>query len=281
MAPVLLSMEIKFGTPFDIPPYRGFAHPDFPVERIRPYLKTDASFFSSPSTEILHDGRNRIGILPLPGPDAGEGEIVVKEFRPKGFKRLKTCCLPSAARRAWMGSTALLEAGLETPKPLAFIERKKSGIISEAFFLSEKVKDGGEIREIFRSGKHDAVKEILHPLAAFLSRFHEKGILHRDLSDGNILVDRRPGGEVTFSVIDTNRVRCVGKIGKLQAVKNLVRLGIPEDLQAFFLKEYLQESPPRRSLWIWYRLCKKTFSGFIAFKRLLRLRKLAEKLKIQ
>jgi hypothetical protein len=67
----------------------------------------------------------------------------------------------------------------------------------------------------------------------------------------------------------------------LSGVKSLVRLGVPLDFQRFFLQHYLETPHVKRFPWFWYRINKSLYTQFVELKRKLRLRQLAQKLKIQ
>jgi serine/threonine protein kinase len=118
-------------------------------------------------------------------------------------------------------------------------------------------------------------------LSGYLSLCHERGILHRDLSDGNILVKEDKSGEFRFYLIDTNRIRIKGRISSLKRIKSLIRLGVPPEHQRYFMEQYSGEDRVKGFLWFWYRFNKMVYSNNIKLKKKLRLRQLARKLKIQ
>ena len=134
---------------------------------------------------------------------------------------------------------------------------------------------------LFRELSPGALDKLLGELADFLSLCSCEGIWHRDLSDGNILVKRDPDGKYRFFLLDTNRIRCKNRVGTLRGLKSLIRLGIPRDRQRTFLAHYVHRSSISGWLWLWYRLNKVSYTNFVAIKRVLGLRKIAQKLKIQ
>lgn len=123
--------------------------------------------------------------------------------------------------------------------------------------------------------------KLLRALAVFLRNCHGLGILHKDLSDGNILAGADGRGGYVFYLLDTNRVRAKKKIGLLAAAGNLVRLGVPRQYQRSFLSYYWQDRPVPRRFFVWYRFRKKWYTGMVDLKKRLRLRKLARKLGVQ
>jgi serine/threonine protein kinase len=213
--------------------------------------------------------------------DKESEEIVVKEFRTRGINKIKSVVLHSKAYKAWLGSNQLKDCGIKTPVPVAFLEKKHGLFLEQSFFLSGMVRGIKEIRHLFPSLSGDELRLLLKELARFLLYSHQQGILHRDLSDGNILVRKDGQGEYTFYLIDTNRIRKKKRIRVLSRVKNLIRLGIPPASQREFLMKYLGKERLNNLFWFWYKLNKNTYSGFIGLKKKLRLKKIAEKLKIQ
>ena len=276
------SMKGQFGRAVKFPPStRGFVHPDRDGPAVRALLKDIDALLRQGGGRIIHEGRNRLTVVRLPLDSFHPQEVVIKQFRPRGLKRIKTLILPSSASKAWRGAASLQEKGLNTPFPLACLEERKGGIATRSFILTEYLAESEEIRSAFREWDMPALKPLISRLAEFLRRCHRAGIYHRDLSDGNILVKTGEGGGFEPFMIDTNRIRLSRRIGGLRGVKGLVRLGVPDGLQEYFLKEYCRPQPLRPIQWRWYRFNKKKYSGFVEIKKKLRLRSIAERLRLQ
>jgi len=261
--------------------FRGKIHidydfPSFIDQLIRIENITDLSEF-----KVIHSGRNRVGKMAFVLENEKKVDLIIKEFRLKGINRIKSLFLPSKARRAWNGAMALWEKGLNTPKPVAFLELTRFPGIKMGYFITESLEGFEEIRHMLRGASNEKLKKLVKSLVEFVSSIHSQGIIHRDLSDGNILVSCNKNGGYIFYLIDTNRIRTKARPGRLCRVKNLIRLGVPEDLQPFFLGTYIGEHPVRRGLWFWYRLNKRIFEKYLRFKKILRVKKLAEFLRIQ
>lgn len=274
-------MKQEYDQPLSLPPFKGriktsYNHPLF-VQAI-----SDCSrLLSDRDTEILLDRRNRVGVVALPQQDESKVDIVIKEFRSRGVNRLKSLFLRGKAFKSWRGAVALVERGIETPPPVAYLERRKGLFLDQSFFLAERVGGVEEIRFLFPELPPSELRRLLISLSQHLSNCHKKGILHRDLSDGNILVKEDKPEEFRFYLIDTNRIRIKKRIGLLSGVKNLIRLGVPLDFQRFFLQHYLGATQVKRFHWFWYRINKTSYTQFVELKKKLRLRQLAQKLKIQ
>ncbi len=274
-------MKEEFGQALSLPPFNGkiqvaYDHPPF-LQAI-----SDCSrLLNEPEAEILLDSRNRVGVVALPNQEGKEIDIVIKEFRSTGVNKLKSFFLPGKAFKAWRGAVALMKRGIETPTPVAYLEKRKGIFLEQSFFLAERVDGVEEIRFLLLRLSPSELRKLLISLGRYLSLGHEKGVLHRDLSDGNILVRKDKTGEFRFFLIDTNRIKLKKKVGHLRGLKNIIRMGVPDEFQRYFLEQYLGTSRVRIFFWFWYKMNKVTYTHYVKLKKKLRLRQMAQRLKIQ
>jgi serine/threonine protein kinase len=264
------------------PLYSGEIDDLYATPEVLALLVDPSRLMEVPGAELLLEGRNKVVATKIAAGPAGMADIVIKEFRLQGIPKLKSIVQPSKAAKAWRGALFLFDAGFETPTPIAFLESRKGGFVGRSYFIAERVFDGREIRRLFRESPVEKLRPILFALAGTLFRLHEKGILHRDLSDGNILV-KEDAGAFQFIFLDTNRIRRCGRIGSAARAKNLIRLGVPPALRRFFLERYASAGgrPLQNAFVFWYTLNKTIFSGWIRFKKAVRLKRIARRLKIQ
>lgn len=275
-------MREEFGLPLEMPPFQGKIHPDYRDLRFLEAISDCQGLFSQPTCEILLDSRNRIGKVELHISETRTRTVVIKEFRTQWIDKLKSAFQPSKASKAWRGASALLLKGFNTSCPVALLEKRTGRFVKQSFFISEMVEDTEEIRYMFPRLEPDKLKELLSALADTLSRIHSEGLLHRDLSDGNILVKRNEDEEgYAFYLIDTNRIREKKRVRALRQAKSLVRLGIPRDFQKYFLEQHFKTDKLSSFIWFWYRFNKLGFTWIIELKKKLRLKQIAQKLKIQ
>lgn len=266
--------------PKKIGEYRGLIAAAYDDPAFLAALTPPEGLGSRSGAEILSEGRNRIVRLPLPLSSGPVADIIVKEFFSRGVNKLKSLILPSKAERAWRGAAALIERGLGTAAPVACLTKKKGGFVERSFFLSERIAGAAEVRGLFRELPSGELEPLLGSLAGFLSTVHAKGILHRDLSDGNVLVRKLDAGRFEFFLLDTNRIRVRRRVGGLSRAKNLIRLGLPASYREDFLVRYFGGPAPALPR-LWYKINKSVFTSYIALKRRLRLRRLARALRIQ
>jgi hypothetical protein len=265
-----------------LPRYRGEIADVYAGPETVAALSDIRSLLAGPGAEVLFEGRNTVVAIPLPRGPGRAANVVIKDFHSRGVNQFKTLVRASKAARAWRGARALVDAKFETPFPVAFLERRHRGFVAESYFVAERVRGAREIRELFQTLSSEKLEPVLSALARELAAVHARGILHRDLSDGNILVleDR---GAPRFLFLDTNRVRVLRTVGPMTRARNLVRLGIPPALRHAFLERYAEARgrPLRKSFVFWYNVSKATFTAWARLKKTLRLRKISRTLKIQ
>lgn len=268
----------------NLPPYKGAVAAPYDTPEFRSALRNIRTWMSGTAAAVLHDGRNKIVAGRIPGGSGLAVDAVVKDFRIQGVQKLKSLVQASKAAKAWRGAFSLQDRGFATPAPIAYLERRRRGFVAECIFIAARVSDAREIRDLFRIRGDPDLRALLSPLAVLLRRFHDAGLVHRDLSDGNIFVRDNAGGGFEFLFLDTNRIRLRRRVGAFRRARNLVRLGIPSGLRPFFLEQYAA-APGLfrigRSFGHWYHWGKRMFAGRLRFKKALRLRKIARILKIQ
>lgn len=275
-------MDIEqLGEELDLPPYKGRIQSRYNRADFLKGISDCRHLLDAPSTRIMLAGRNRVGSCRLELAGGETRDVVIKEFRIQGINKLKSLVLPTKASKAWRGSSVLVQNGISTPNPVAYLESRKGLFLDRSFFLTEMIEEVEEIRGLLLTLRGEKLENLLIELARYLSGCRKKSIIHRDLSDGNVLVKGAEESHYGFYLADTNRIRYRRQTGLLRSVKSLIRLGIPPGYQRFFLREYLRPLRLNYGLWFWYKLNKYTFTGYIYLKRRLHLKKVAQRLKIQ
>lgn len=159
-------------------------------------------------------------------------DYVVKTYkRPNFFNRLAyTYLRKSKAKRAFLNALHLLELGIETPAPVAYIEIYRKGLFSKGYFISEYV-PYHTIRETFdgktpESNDHNLKAEFMK----FTLALHEKKVLPLDFNSGNIFYYFDTEKECyRFALTDINRMQ-FGKTPSTYAVmRSFEQLGVPVD----------------------------------------------------
>lgn len=136
--------------------------------------------------------------------DGNGRHLCVKHFRKAKFPNsyIYTTLRHSKARRSFEHATMLLSAGFLTPRPIAWSERRHGIKLLDSYYICEYL----PLPNIRDWGRMPDADSLIEALGAYMVRLHRAGIFHRDFSPGNILVERLPGGDYRFYLVDINRM---------------------------------------------------------------------------
>ena len=199
-------------------------NPRYPADR--DFISTLPRSFEE-TGELLHQGRNAVKLFHTPS-----GDRVVKRYKkPHLIQRIVyTFFKKSKAERAYLYSHELLARGIRTPEGIAYIERKRRGLVCDCYFVSTACHERSLYPVLVKTPDYD--RESADSLAAFLVELHTKGFLHGDLNLNNILYRKEPDGTFSFTVIDTNRSTFCNAPTPRQCLENLKRGNTPPRLAA-------------------------------------------------
>lgn len=181
-------------------------------------------FAGSPGT-VLRSSRTR-KVVRWRGACAGGGvNIIAKIYEPSRFP------LSLFRSRGMREYRALREAerrGIETVRPLAVGEKRRAGVLVKNCLLTEEMEGCVPLSELrLREMEVRARRRLIRSVARALRRFHDGGVLHRDLHSGNILLSRREaegGGEPSVFIIDLHGAGFRPALRMRERVMNLVQL---------------------------------------------------------
>ncbi len=169
-----------------------------------------SQIMAAPEVEVLRNGRNRL--WNIVHPLAKNNLLTVKLNRPTGLKRLSYILTPSKGRRHWNNASTMLQRGISTPKPIAFYERHTLGGIKHSYYLCEFIPHAFSSRQVcaaVEAGEEQfkglSPDQWLDFLATTICNMHDAGIVHRDLSVGNLMLKQESNGSITPFLIDIGR----------------------------------------------------------------------------
>lgn len=185
--------------------------------------------------ELLHSGRNTVKRFVR-----ADGNWVVKRYkRPNLVQRIAyTFFKPGKAERAYRYAWMLLEKGISTPEGIAYIEIKKGGLIEDCYFVSTECTDIPLYPELVDTPDYD--RALADTLAVFIVHLHSLGILHGDLNLNNILYRVADGGQLHFTLIDTNRSHFKAILSSKECLENLKRVTHRRDLLKYIIGKYAE-----------------------------------------
>ena len=184
--------------------------------------------------EVIYDKRNQLRVIEAPDGTLVNAKRYCKTHivnrvvysldirQPKGL-------------RAFRYPTLLLERGIDTPEPIAYIEQRRCGLLGLSYFISVQSPLKHTFYE-FGDAKESTNEDIANELGRFTAIMHDREVLHRDFSPGNILWDR-DGEGYHFAVVDINRMR-FGKVEMEEGCANLCRLWGPKRFIELIARSY-------------------------------------------
>lgn len=167
----------------------------------------------------IYKSRNELKVIELQ-----DLSLNVKQYHKPIFinRIIYTFFRSSKASRAYEYAMILRKKGFDTPEPIAYLELKSKGLLSGSYFVSRQIFDFRMMREFADGSPITGREDIIEALGIYVARLHQAGILHLDLSVGNILFKKDEKG-IHFWLVDLNRMRfCT--IGLEKGCKNFERL---------------------------------------------------------
>ena len=157
--------------------------------------------------QVYEDGRNFVDRI-----STGGKSFVVKQYREVPFwkRMLYSSLLKSKAQQAYEKANYLLEHGIETAPPVAYIVVRRMGFYHTSYFVSEYLPyiPGRRMWHLIKVRREH--EKILTGYMNFKRLLTEKGIDITDADPNNTLVYKR-GDEYHFAQIDINRIKIRGR----------------------------------------------------------------------
>jgi len=202
--------------------YKLELHPSF--TELEPLLLDIRTYFKQSDT-LIHDARNKLKTIKYNNLD-----IVIKSFKvPNIINQFAYAYLrDSKAKKSYLHALKLEQLGITTPQPLGFIEFYSMGLLQDSYFISIQTHYNFTIREVLLNKNwpdHDLIFKLF---GEFTYSVHEKGVLHKDYSPGNILISNVSSGQYRFDLVDINRMD-FKTLSYTEKMKNLSKLWADED----------------------------------------------------
>ena len=172
-------------------------------EHLRQWLEQLPEQFGSIG-EVIYDKRNQLRVVTAP-----DGTLVnVKRYCvPHLINRIvySTGIRQPKGLRAFTYPARLLQRGIDTPEPIAYIEQRRCGLLGLSYFVSVQSTMGHTLYEV-GNAPAGSYEQLAEALGQFTAMMHDREVLHLDYSPGNILWDKDEQG-YHFAVVDINRMR--------------------------------------------------------------------------
>ncbi|WP_292949754.1 lipopolysaccharide kinase InaA family protein [Olleya sp. UBA1516] len=113
---------------------------------------------------------------------------------------------PTKAKRSFEYANRLIDCGVSTPFPIAYIENTSIFGLKSSYYISKHIDYDFEFRALIHNPQFPERVKILQQFAAFTFKLHENNIDFLDHSPGNTLITKN-ANHYNFYLIDLNRMR--------------------------------------------------------------------------
>ncbi|MDA3946049.1 MAG: hypothetical protein PF439_05170 [Helicobacteraceae bacterium] len=204
-------------------------------ESCRDFCEHIDTHFAS-QKESVHKARNEIKKIPC-----DRYSLMVKSFKTPNFlnRLVYTYLRGSKAQKSYDNALKLQALKINTPEPVAIV-KELTPTLHKSFFISIAFAYDFTIREPLLDRNFEERELIFQEFARFTAELHEKGVLHKDYSPGNILI-KKENGSYLFSIVDINRMQ-FKVLSAEERFKNFSRLWADEDDMRIIARYYAQYS---------------------------------------
>ncbi|MDR6761450.1 hypothetical protein J2Y38_001659 [Flavobacterium sp. 2755] len=232
-------------------------------------LDTIKTFGSS--GELFGNGdRNKIKLFDLDGKT-----INIKSFKIPNIvnKIAYRYFRKSKARRSFEYATILLEKGIGTPEPIAFLENFNFVGLKDSYYASEHLITELTYRELVEIPEYPDNDNILRQFIKFTFDLHEKGVEFLDHSPGNTLIKKNENNTYSFFLVDLNRMNFHDNMSFEQRMNNFSRLTPKKEMIAVMSNEYSKFYTDKSEKEIFEKMWQATSTFQEEFARKKRLKK--------
>lgn len=189
--------------------------------------------FSSQGLELGNQKRNSIKVFEHDG-----FKINIKSFKVPNLLNqfVYDTFRKSKAERSFEYANRLLDLGINTPLPIAYIQNASFFLFKESYFISEHLDCDFTFRELSNDSNLKNRVSILKAFARFTFELHEKGIYFLDHSPGNTLI-KRIGDAYKFYLVDLNRME-FRSLSLDERIQNFSRLTTDKAVISILSQEY-------------------------------------------
>ncbi len=200
-----------------------------------------ADFQKEPEVLVINENNVRVSML-LPVEQNLPQQVFIKIYKQRDRQdALKSFFIPSKAKSEWQAINIFLAKGIPVPRPLAFGELRKSGVLLSSCLIMEAVPDAVTLNEFnkkYCSGRlsREAIllkRKVIKILAGLISALHAKGVFYRDLHGGNILLTTGMQKTIKIIFVDLHKAKFYHALAQSKRI--------------FDLAKFLQTSQPRKT----------------------------------
>jgi hypothetical protein len=189
---------------------------------------------------MIGDGRrNKVKIAQVAG-----NKINIKAFKTPNlvnqlaYKFLRN----SKAERSYEYANRLLNKGIKTPNPIAYLDYSTFFLYKNGYYLSNHLEHDISYRDLITQTNYPNRESILRAFTRFTFQLHENNVNFLDHSPGNTLIRINGEHDFEFYLIDLNRMNFMEMDFNLR-MKNFAKLSPKDDMLQIMSNEYAKLYP--------------------------------------
>jgi tRNA A-37 threonylcarbamoyl transferase component Bud32 len=189
------------------------------------YEDLDVSGFLSEIDALMEAGRvlKRRNTSFLARVAIGGKDVVIKRYNHKGlWHSIRQSFRTSRAKRSWLHGHRLAMLGVNTPRPLAYIEKRIGPILWASYIITEHVQ-GPNLDEILidPSTSDERKQDVYRQIHELMTAMHKNRITHGDFKRTNFVITE---DKVCITDLDAMKVHICGLLFRRIRLKDVNRL---------------------------------------------------------
>lgn len=156
-----------------------------------------------------------------------EKDIVIKRYNYKGFfHSLRHTIKKSRARRSWLNAQRLEMLSINTPTPLAFIEKRKGWLVLCSYFIAEFT-NAPSLYTLLKSSDTTENQriEVINKVEKLIDRLGKYRITHGDLKHTNIFVSQNSLLLTDLDAMKVHKFNCMYKRRRASDIDHFKKYG--------------------------------------------------------
>ena len=200
------------------------------------------SWLNNGQAEVVKHGPHRTVYRVV----VGGKTFFVKHYRVPDWQAfLQNLVRQPKAILEWKAVERVRDAGIATVSRAAVGVRRRGLFAADSYLVTHAIDDVQTLHDYVAGSRNNINAGLRQTLARSLGQLiavlHRRGLVHRDLHAGNILVRPQPDGSVRLWLIDLHAISSCRRLSAKQVADNLAMFGVfftlratPADRQRFF-----------------------------------------------
>ena len=244
-------MDDKIHIAFEQDGFIGECHKDILPSLKNGRLRSLSQEVATAQDRVLSRGRHKVVVLDFSIGNSTQSAAVKSFGQQQAWKDRYDKKRGSKAARSFIAARFLENYNIETPRPLAYLERWEKNKLVDAYYISTYIAEltsfKTKLTEIYDSnGSCSDIVNLLKDVGTAMRAIHDIGFNHKDLGNQNIelLNDSDKKKEKVF-FLDLNRSQIRKKLSLKERASDFSRLKMPSAFLEVLTQIYFDSPVPK------------------------------------